>query len=64
LDDRYRHSAFFTLLIEFEQRVIIRFLGREVVNASDIHPRLSAQFGDGAYHALFDREVTETSMRI
>jgi hypothetical protein len=35
--------------MEFGQRVIIRFLYREGVNANDIHIRLSARFGDAAY---------------
>jgi histone-lysine N-methyltransferase SETMAR len=35
--------------MDFEQRVIIRFLFKEGVDANDIHTRLSAQFGDKAY---------------
>jgi hypothetical protein len=35
--------------MEFEQRVIIRFLYREGANADDIQTPLSAQFDDAAY---------------
>jgi hypothetical protein len=34
--------------MDFEQRVIIRFLFKEGVDANDIHMRLLAQFGDEA----------------
>jgi transcriptional regulator of aromatic amino acid metabolism len=34
--------------MEFEQRIIIRFLYREHTESRDIHARLSAQFNDAA----------------
>jgi hypothetical protein len=49
LDDRHRRVALFTLLMGFEQRVIIRFLYREGVNTNDIPIGLSAQFRDAGY---------------
>jgi hypothetical protein len=38
-----------SLHMDFEQRVIIRFLFKESIDANDIHTRLLAQFGDEAY---------------
>jgi hypothetical protein len=35
--------------MDFEQRVIIRFLFKEGVDANDIHPRLLAQLGNKVY---------------
>jgi hypothetical protein len=35
--------------MDFEQKVIIRFLFKEGVDANDIHTRLLAQFGDETY---------------
>jgi hypothetical protein len=35
--------------MDFEQRVIIRFLSKEDVDATDIRTKLLAQFGDEAY---------------
>jgi hypothetical protein len=32
--------------MEFEQKIIIRFLFKEGLEGQDIHSRLSAQFGD------------------
>jgi hypothetical protein len=36
--------------MDFDQRLIIRFLFKEGVNANQIHMRLLAQFGDKAYN--------------
>jgi hypothetical protein len=35
--------------MDFEQRLVIRFLFKEGVDANDIHTRLLAQFGDETY---------------
>jgi hypothetical protein len=57
--------------MEYEQRVIIRFLLQEDANANDIHTRPQAQFTDGAYSIRtvrhwrqFIRQGEKTSMTI
>jgi hypothetical protein len=40
---------FFIQRMEYDQRVIIRFLYKERVSPENIHARLEAQFGDTTY---------------